>query len=292
MGKKAVVFGAKGQLGHELVRELEEREVEVVALGREDVDVTDRRAVDGALAKHAPHWVFNGTAYNAVDQAEREVDAALLLNGTVPGQLAAASREVGATFMHFSTDYVFGDGFSSPIDESMTPAPLSAYGRSKLLGERLTLQNNARAFVLRCCGLYSERRQNFVRTMLKYGLAGRRLTVVHDQMVSPTWVAPLARFAVDVMEQDLYGTYHAVAGGGCSWFEYASKIFEVLGVDVDLWPVDQKSWGAAASRPAYSVLDNAMARVVQVQALEPWDVALEAFLEPGPAQQVRRWAGR
>lgn len=279
MGKKAVVFGAQGQLGHELVLALTERGVDVVALGRGDVDVTDRSAVAEALATHTPTWVFNGTAYNAVDLAEQEVDAAFFLNGVIPGQLSAASREVGATFMHFSTDYVFGDGFTSPIDESHSPAPLSSYGRSKHLGERLALQNNARAFVLRCCGLYSERRNNFVRTMLKYGLAGRRLTVVRDQMVSPTWVGPLARFAVDVMEQDVYGTYHAVAGGGCSWFDYAKKIFDVLGVEADLWPIDQKSWGAAARRPAYSVLDNGMARALGIAPLEDWDVALEAFLE-------------
>lgn len=288
--KIALVFGAQGQLGHALSKTLRAQGHTVHALGRADVDATDYTAVLAALQRIKPDWVFNGTAYNAVDQAEEERDAALLLNAMVPGHMAAACGEVGARFMHFSTDYVFGAGFTQPIDESEHAQPISAYGKSKRLGEQLAMQNNADTLVVRCCGLYSERRNNFVRTMLKHGLAGRRLTVVHDQMISPTWVKPLASVCVDLMHTPVRGIYHAVSHGECSWFAYAKKVFEVLDIKADIWPINQAEWGAAAPRAAYSVLDNAMLRALNLDAFMPWDEALEAFLKEHGAALVAEFS--
>jgi dTDP-4-dehydrorhamnose reductase len=191
--------------------------------------------------------------------------------------MAAAAQDWGAAFVTVSTDYVFGDGFTEPIAETAVAEPLSVYGRSKLEGERLALAQCERAFVVRTTGLYSHRRHNFVKTMLKHARAGNPLTVVNDQFVSPTWVAPLARVLADLPRKGAPGTYHAVAHGGASWFEYAQKIFEVFGVDADLSGIDQDSWGAAAARPSYSVLDNAMLRKVGLDLFEPWDEALERF---------------
>lgn len=275
---KYMVFGAQGQLGHRLVTELAAAGEEVVGLGRAEVDVTSRDQVAGALAEHAPDVAFNGAAYNAVDQAESDVDAAMRLNAYAPGVLAAACRDAGAAFVHFSTDYVFGGGHSAPIDESHQPAPLSAYGRSKLLGERAALANNPRAYVVRCCGLYSARRRNFVRTMIHHALKGTPLRVVSDQYVSPTWVAPLARVSIELAKTDLFGTYHAVSHGECSWFEYAGAIFEELGLDADLSPVLQADWGAAAPRPSYSSLDNMMLRQLGLDGFVGWREDLSAFL--------------
>ncbi len=275
---KHLVFGARGQLGGRLTLELEARGAEVVALGRADVDVTDAAAVRDALAAHAPDVVFNGAAYNAVDLAEAEPDAAMRLNAYAPGVLAAASREAGAVFVHYSTDYVFGDGHAAPIDESHAPTPMSVYGRSKLLGERVALANNPRTFVVRCCGLYSARRRNFVRTMIHHGLKGTPLRVVSDQHVSPTWVAPLARTSLELCRTGLFGTYHAVAHGECSWHEYASAIFELTGIEADLTPVLQADWGAAAPRPSYSSLDNMMLRQLGLDDLSHWRDDLATFL--------------
>ncbi len=285
---KYVVFGAQGQLGHRLVSELSAAGSSVVGLGRADVDVTSREQVAAAIAEHTPDVVFNGAAYNAVDQAESDADAAMRLNAYAPGVLAAACREAGASFTHFSTDYVFGDGFDAPIDESREPAPLSVYGRSKLLGERVALANNPRTYVMRCCGLYSGRRRNFVRTMIHHALKGTPLRVVSDQYVSPTWVAPLARVAIELADTGLYGTYHAVAHGQCSWFEYAGAIFEELGLEANLSPVLQADWGAAAPRPSYSSLDNMMLRQLGLDGFSDWREDLSAFLADHGAQIVEQ----
>ncbi len=277
-GDTIVVFGAEGQLGWQLAEQARAQGAAVVALGRAQADVTDPAQVRAALEEHQPDVVFNGAAYNAVDRAEEDADAAMRLNGLAPGHIAAACRQSGAAFMHFSTDYVFGHGHTSPIDESYEPAPLSVYGRSKRLGEVMALQNNPRTFVVRCCGLYSARRRNFVRTMIHHALKGTSLTVVSDQIVSPTWVEPLAGVALALSQTETFGVYHAVAHGQCSWYEYASRIFELLELDADLSPVAQADWGAPAPRPAYSSLQNRLLGSLELDAMEPWDVALERFL--------------
>ena len=279
--KKALVFGAEGQLGHAIFEELERRDIEAIALGRKDVDIQDAQQVRHALATHKPSVVFNGAAYNAVDKAEKEEERALKLNALAPGIIAAACFERGASLMHFSTDYVFGDGFDQPINEGHAPSPLSAYARSKRLGEVLALQNNPRTYVVRCCGLYDHRRHNFIRTMLRHGLQNKPLRVVDDQYVSPTWVEPLAKVCVNLIEHgnQVYGVCHAVSHGSCSWYKYAKKIFEVLNLELDLQPTSQASWGAAARRPAYSVLENTMLKLHGLDTLDRWDRMLTEFLQ-------------
>jgi len=280
MSTTALILGAQGQLGGALVDLFAGRDVEHVALGRHQCDITAPASVASALEEHEPDVVFNCAAYNAVDQAEDEPDEAFRLNALAPGIVAASCREVGAITVHFSTDYVFGDGHTEPIDEGCAPDPLAHYARSKALGERLVAQNNPQSYVIRVCGLYSERRHNFVRTMLRHGLAGRPLTVVSDQVVSPTWVAPLAKISARIAETGIFGTYHAVSGGECSWFDYARTIFDALGVSerVALSPVSQKDWAAKARRPEYSVLDNRMLRLMGMDELDGWEPMLRDFL--------------
>ncbi len=278
-----LILGARGQLGFELSLQLRELlpDAAIHALGREQCDITSVEDLEAIFSAHSPSIVINGAAYNAVDQAEDDRDAALRLNALAPGHLARLCAMYSATFLHFSTDYVFGHGHDTPIDESFAPAPLSAYGRSKRLGEQLALQNNPnRTFVVRCCGLYGERRANFVRTMVRCALQGRSLKVVSDQFISPTWVRPLAKASIALLKTDgaPHGIYHAVAQGQCSWFEYAGAIFEQLGLDADLSPVKQAEWGAKAPRPSYSVLDNTMLRLVGVEDLPEWRASLNAFL--------------
>jgi dTDP-4-dehydrorhamnose reductase len=284
--KKVLIFGANGQLGGALWRTYIGRGAQVVALARAQCDVSDLAAVTAAVADHSPDVVINATAYNLVDRAEDEPDEAMRLNALVPAQLASASAQQGARFVHYSTDYVFGAGHVTPIDESRSPAPLSVYGRSKWLGERLVAQNCPDHVIIRCCGLYSERRHNFIRSMIRAALANKPLKVVSDQLVAPTWVDPLADISADVIDQPLRGTFHAVAHGQTSWFEYAAAIFRILELHAELTPVEQASWGAPAPRPAYSVLDNMMLRLTKLDRFEPWDVALARFLERHGAQII------
>lgn len=282
-----LIFGYRGQLGHAL----HERLPDAAGVDRAGCDVTDDDAVRAVLDGAAADVVFNATAYNNVDDAEREFDEALAVNGVAPGRIASACRDIGAALVHFSTDYVFGDGFADPIDESRETHPLSAYGRSKLTGERLAMQNNTRTTVIRTTGVYSHRRRNFVKSMIAAALAEKRLELVNDQFVSPTWVEPLADTALEISGTGISGLYHATSRGACSWYEFAGRIFEILQIDADLHPTDQESWGAAARRPSYSVLDDAMIRATGIARMGRWDDMLERFLSEHGDAMIKELSG-
>lgn len=274
-----LVFGAQGQLGHQLVQDLKAQNQDVLGLTKQTGDLCNKAMLEALFETHQPTLVFNAAAYNAVDNAASELDLALNINGMGPGRLAVQTKKYKAMLVHFSTDYVFGNGHTKPINESQLPDPLSAYGLSKRLGEETIFRNTDRAIVLRCCGLYSERRHNFIRTMIRVALMGKPLTVVNDQFVCPTWVSPLSQVAIKLAQQELNGIYHAVSHDSCSWYDYAAKIFAHLDIDADLSPVSQNDWAAKAPRPEYSVLDNALLRILNLDDFEPWDVMLVRFLD-------------
>ena len=275
---KIAVIGANGQLGHEIVRIASERGYQVEKLTRNELDVSNLDAIDEVVSTLDAQTLFNCSAYNLVDNAEEESDIANLVNGLAPARMANAARRAGIRIAHFSTDYVFGHGHIEPIDESHKAHPLSAYGRSKRMGELGVLHAHPDALVIRTTGLYSSRRKNFVTSMLNFARSGRELTVVDDQTISPTWVRPLAAAALDLANTRYAGIVHAVSHGGCSWFELAHKAFELGGVEAKLSPISQEEWGAAAPRPPYSVLDNSVLRALGLDHhFEPWDVALAEF---------------
>lgn len=272
-----LIIGANGQLGWELAQTFPD----ATGLTREDLDVTDLVALRGTIRDISPDLIFNCTAYNEVDKAEAQRKQAIQLNATVPAVMASEARRVGASFFHFSTDYVFGGDHAHAIDESQQPAPISAYGRSKWLGEQQVMQNHPDAVIMRLTGVYSHRKNNFVKTMLKHAGLGNPLTVVNDQFVSPTWVRPIARSIAELVELDPPGgVIHAVARGGCTWYDMATKIFEILEIDADLTSVTQESWSAPADRPPYSVLDNMVLDGLRVdQHLVHWEEMLREFLD-------------
>lgn len=273
MTDEFLVFGSNGQLGWEICAQSG-----AVGIDRATCDVRDHGAIKSILSGRRPRVVFNCTAYNAVDKAEDDTDTAIAINGIIPGVLARYCREVGARFVHFSTDYVFGDGHSKPIDESHIPEPLSAYARSKWMGEQAVMHNHPDSLIVRTTGLYSARRSNFVKTMLKLGRERGELTVVDDQYVAPTWVRPLADVSLKLVTRDFGGIVHAVNHGGVTWHGFAQKVFELSDLPVTLHATTQEKWGAVARRPSYSVLDNSVLRGFGLDDFEPWDVALAKFL--------------
>jgi len=281
-----LIIGRTGKLGRELVRQLEARGCEVAGLGREACDLGDERTVRRAIVEHDPNRVFNAAAANDVDGAESNERRAFDINALGPARIAKACREVDAALVQFSTDYVFGDGHDTPIDESAEPAPLSTYGRSKLVGERMARENHAGTFVIRTTGLYGRRRGSFVKSMVRHALAGTVLRVVDDERSSPTWVRPLADRAIRISETGLFGTYHAVSRGGCSWYEFASEIFECLELNPDLSPTAADAWNAEADRPHYSVLDNRMLRLAGIDEMPTWRESLRAFLSEHGGQLI------
>lgn len=280
---KIVVLGSRGQLGTELMHQIEgRREVSAVGADVEECDIGDAGTVRRFFDRHGDAGaVINCAAFTAVDDAEKKRDLAMEINAMGAGYVAACCRRVSARLVHISTDFVFGDGFAEPIGEWAEARPLSVYGMSKRAGEVLALQNNEATAVLRTSGLYSPWGPNFARSIAEHAASRDRLEVVDDQWVSPTPVGPLAEVAIELARAPLFvgGVYHGTAHGGCTWREFAQTIVDLLGLDCAVEPTTAAAWGAPARRPAYSVLDNGHLRLRGLDRFRRWDEELARFLD-------------
>jgi dTDP-4-dehydrorhamnose reductase len=286
--ERYVVIGATGQLGSDLVRAFD-RPGELVRLGSRDLDILDAAGTRSALEALRPTCVLNTAAYNLVDRAEQERSRAFALNAEAVGNLAAVCQALDATFVHFSTDYVFGGDQRSPYRESDSPDPVSAYGESKLAGERLALERCRRTVIFRVSGLFGvagssgKGRSNFVETMLRLGREGKALRVVADQVLGPSYTLDLARKVWTVLPKAAHSIYHLTSAGETSWFELARRALELANVRADLTPVTSAEFGAPARRPAYSVLGHANLAAIGEDDLRSWDAALAAYVAERPS---------
>jgi dTDP-4-dehydrorhamnose reductase len=279
---RTVVFGAPGQLGRDLCPLLPG---EVISLGRGDVDLTHRDALLAKLLSLQPQLVVNCAAYNFVDKAGQEPEAAFAVNAWAVKTIAEACQQLDATLVHFSTDYVFGldESRTEPFLESDAPGPVSVYGLSKLAGEYLVRSICPKHFVIRTCGLYGVwgsggKGGNFVETMLRLAGQGKPLRVVNDQRCTPSFTADVAAASVALITTNAYGLYHVTNGGGCTWYELAREAFRLAGVTADLAPITSKEFGAPARRPLFSGLSNEKLRSSGVNPPRPWQSALAAYL--------------
>ncbi|MEU1462493.1 dTDP-4-dehydrorhamnose reductase [Streptomyces sp. NPDC005727] len=272
-----LVTGASGMLGQDTVQELRERGEDVTGLGRAALDITEPGSVRGALETHSPDIVVNCAAYTAVDDAETDEARALRVNGEGPRLLARACAAHGARLVHVSTDYVFsGDARDTPYPEDHPPAPRTAYGRTKLAGERAVLAEHPDgAVVLRTAWLYGAHGRNFVRTMLELEARRDTLDVVDDQRGQPTWSADVAGLVADLGAGDVHGVLHATNSGEATWFELAREVFRLTGADPErVRPTDSRSFTRPAPRPAYSVLGHARWRGTGLEPPRDWRSAL------------------
>jgi dTDP-4-dehydrorhamnose reductase len=281
---KIAVLGAAGQLGRDLCPRLAALG-EVVPLSRADIDLARRDTIAPAFVALKPDVFVNCAAYNFVDKAEVEMSDAYGVNWRSVDDLARTCAAVGSKFVHFSTDYVFGEGTAraKPWSETDEPGPVSAYGASKLSGERSALAASPNHLVIRTCGLYGVwgsggKGGNFVETMLRVAAQGKPLRVVADQRCTPSYTADVAAATVALLERGATGLYHVVNSGECSWHEFAAEIFRQVGVQADLTPITSAEFGAPAPRPAYSVLSTAKLASVLGSPLRHWTEALAAYL--------------
>ncbi|MBV8901993.1 MAG: dTDP-4-dehydrorhamnose reductase [Acidobacteriia bacterium] len=289
MTRRAAVFGASGQLGTELVRQLAARGYQTSAWDRKQIDITDAAAVENALAASGAEIVFNSAAYNQVDVAEQEPLAAIQVNALAVRNLALACRQNDARLVHFSTDYVF-DGFENcPYTEDKPTHPLSAYAVSKLAGEHYAEAYLEKPLLIRTCGVFGPQgrntaRGNFVELMLRLAQSGRPIRVVVDHVASPTFAPWLAARTLDLVERDLSGLFHIGGGTPVAWFDFARTIFEVAGLAPELIPTNEREYRTAARRPKYSALSNAKMERAGVDPMPPLRKALEVyFAERGRA---------
>jgi len=284
MSRRAAVFGAAGQLGLELVRELKERGYTVVGWDRSDVDITDRAAVENALASYEADVAFNCAAYNQVDVAEKEPQAAFLVNALAVRNLALACRQVDARLVHFSTDYVFDGCAGYPYAEDDPTHPLGAYAVSKLAGELYAQAYLDRPLVIRTSGVFgpggwNTPRGNFVELMLRIASGGHPIRVVEDHVASPTFAPLLASRTLDLVEGDRSGVFHVGGGAPISWFQFARLIFEVAGLQPMLLATNEREYRTPARRPKYSALSNGKIERLGLEPMPPLRQALEQYFK-------------
>lgn len=282
MSRKAVVFGASGQLGLELVRELRKRQYTVTGWERTQVDITDPVAVERTLAPSGAAAVFNAAAYNQVDVAEKEPRAAFEVNALAVRNIAAVCRQIDALLVHFSTDYVFDGKAGHAYTEEEPTHPLGAYAVSKLAGELYAQAYLDRVLVVRTSGVFGPQgritaRGNFLELMLRLAGSAQPIRVVEDFVASPTYSPWLAARSVDLVERGLTGVFHIGGGMPISWFEYARMIFEVAGLKPSLQPTNEREFRTAARRPKYSALSNAKMERAGLEPLPPLRQAVEDY---------------
>jgi dTDP-4-dehydrorhamnose reductase len=272
---KLLVTGAAGMFGHDVMLAAGNAGHEVVGFGRSELDVTDPAALGKKFDLERPDVVINAAAWTDVDGAESAEQAAFAVNGTGAGNVAAAAARVGASVVYVSTDYVFDGAKGAPYLESDQPAPLSAYGRTKLAGEEATVAANKRHFVVRSAGLFGVGGPSFVATMLRLAADHGEVLVVRDQVTSPTYTWHLAYGIVRMIEGIEFGIHHMAAAGQCSWYEFAREIFEQAKVDCKVLSSTSELLGRPAPRPAYSALMSQREHAIR---LPSWQDGLAGFL--------------
>lgn len=272
-----LVTGAGGQLGADLVRLLPA--TDTVALTRAELDIADPAAVEKALVDARADVVLNAAAYTAVDAAEEDEERALAVNGEGPANLARVCALHGGRLVHVSTDYVFAGDATTPYPADAPTGPRSAYGRTKLAGERAVRELlPERSWVVRTAWVYGESGRNFVRTMARLEAQRDTVDVVSDQRGSPTWSRDLAAALVALAGSAAPpGIYHATNGGETTWHGFARAVFAELGADPErVRPISTAEYPVPAPRPAYSVLSDDTWRAAGLAPLRPWDEALHA----------------
>lgn len=276
------VLGAAGQLGRDLCPRLSGP---VVLLTRADIDLAKPETIGPTVARLKPAVLVNCAAYNFVDKAEAEPEAAFAVNAWGVRELARACSAAGCKLVHFSTDYVFGldAARTEPLAESDGPGPVSIYGLSKLAGEYLALAADRGHLVIRTCGLYGVwgsggKGGNFVETMLRVAGQGKPMRVVNDQRCTPSYTKDVAAAVAGLITAGAGGLFHVTNSDDCTWYELAAETFRLAGVAADLSPITSEQFGAAAKRPGYSVLSTEKLTAVGVARPRPWREALAAYL--------------
>lgn len=276
---RVLVTGVSGQLGYDVARVLAQRGIEYRGTSSKEQDITDRAAVEHLMQSYRPDAVIHCAAYTKVDLAEDEPERCWAVNADGTRNLAAACREIGAKMLYISTDYVFpgtGEQFRRTDDPV---SPVNTYGRSKLAGELAVQSLLETYFIVRISWVFGKNGNNFVKTMLRLAETRTELTVVCDQIGSPTYTADLAPLLCDMVQTERYGIYHATNGGTCAWSEFAKAIFELADKQVTVYPIPTSAYPTRAVRPLNSRMSKDCLHSNGFQELPEWKNALARYLK-------------
>ena len=275
---KILVTGVKGQLGYDVVKELEKRGMEAIGVDIEEMDITDEASVNQVIREANPDAVIHCAAYTAVDAAEENVDICRKVNADGPKNIAKVCKDLDIKMIYISTDYVFDGQGTRPWEPDDACGPVSVYGQTKYEGELAVKETLDKYFIVRIAWVFGINGKNFVKTML--GLAEKydTLRVVNDQFGSPTYTYDLARLLVDMVQTEKYGIYHATNEGICSWYEFACAIFKEAGVKMTVNPVTSEEYGAKANRPLNSRMSKEKLTENGFEKLPTWQDALSRYI--------------
>lgn len=276
---KVLVTGARGQLGQDIVALCSSRGLACTAADSKTLDISDKAAVDAFIAQNSPDVIINCAAYNAVDLAEKEWRQAFSVNGLGVKNLALAANTHNSTLVHYSTDYVFDGKAKRPYTILDSPNPISRYGESKLLGENILRDLSNRYFLIRTSWVFGKGNANFARKILEWSRDKTELSVVDDQVASPTYTPDLARATLDLIRTGSFGLYHCTNTGSCSRYEWAEYILQQTGWSGRLIRAKSADFKTPAERPAYSVLNNFGTDETLGYSLPSWKDASTRFLQ-------------
>ncbi len=276
---KVLVTGAKGQLGHDVMNELAKRGYEGVGVDVAEMDITDAQMVDRVITESGVDKVIHCAAYTAVDAAEDQVDLCRRVNAQGTENIAKVCKKLDIPMLYLSTDYVFDGEGTRPWEPDDERDPLNVYGQTKYEGELAIERNLEKYFIVRIAWVFGVHGKNFIKTMLNLAENHDTITVVNDQVGSPTYTYDLSRLLVDMIETEKYGRYHATNEGLCTWYEFAVEIFRQAGIHVNVVPVTSEEFKAKAKRPHNSRLNKDKLDVMGFERLPKWQDALARYLE-------------
>ncbi|WP_164931634.1 dTDP-4-dehydrorhamnose reductase [Longirhabdus pacifica] len=275
---KFMITGANSQLGNDIISKLKEIKLDVIAPGRDELELTEKKSVTEYILKEKPDVIIHCAAYTAVDKAEDENKLCYAVNVEGTRHVANAAVEIGAKLVYISTDYVFDGLGKDPQSETKETNPINYYGFTKEQGEKIVKKLVENYFIVRTSWVYGFNGNNFVKTMLKLAETNNEISVVKDQFGSPTYTKDLANFIVKLVKTNKYGTYHAVNEGYCSWHEFAKAIFYKSGIEMKVDAITTEEHGARARRPLNSRLSNENTKKAGIERLPHWNDALSRFL--------------
>lgn len=276
---RVLVTGYNGQLGYDVIKELEARSVECKGVDKDDFDITNQAETFKNICDYAPNAVIHCAAYTAVDKAEDDEQTCRRVNVDGTENIALACEKLDAKMLYVSTDYVYGGAGDTPFETDSDTNPKNVYGKTKLEGETAVQNHVKKFFIVRTSWVFGINGNNFVKTMLKLGNEKAELNVVNDQIGSPTYTPDLARLICDMIETENYGIYHGTNEGYCSWAEFAAEIMKLGGKKTIINPISTSSYPTRAQRPHNSRLSKACIDKAGFKRLPDWHNALERYIK-------------
>ena len=276
---RVLVTGVKGQLGYDVVKDLEKRGHQPIGVDREEMDLMDNQAIRTFIMDLKPEAIIHCAAYTAVDKAEEDVEICYQINAEAVKVISECAKELDVNMIYISTDYVFDGTKEGEYVETDIPNPINVYGASKLKGEQYVQDLLEKYYIVRISWVFGVNGNNFIKTMLRLGLERDELNIINDQVGSPTYTADLAPLFVDMMETDKYGIYHATNEGFCSWYEFANEIFKQSGIEVKTNPITTDQYPTAAKRPMNSKMSKVKLEEYGFNTFPTWQEAVNNYIK-------------